>query len=777
MGSAKVSNAKPQPPMAENDRKTFKKLFKVIFKRDKKKEKVLEEDVIKTEKARDIIPHNEIAVNTVANILNKIKKLEIKDGADDDEDELKNFSCKTVKEDTRNDRIDSQSSEDSGFAERNVEEVTDDESKEKDDDVIISLKKLDISNENDGTTEKDDEVVNALNKLDINTDKCHISSKQNEKSDISSKENEVSSKTDDKCEVPGKDEEKCAKEKKIHTVVLSRGPVKTKLGEVKNTSPYYVPQSQIQINKHTLTGGQVIVNQPTQQRHADSTELDKALIQVQQTSQNSQHEYGDEWINIVSAVIESDLKKVPQEAPFGSKSDDTEDLLSCFFQSQQLQPEAVDVMTPPHQEETPPNPIEEFSNHLNYDLLDELDLTNLMPEMAKNQFLFPTPPYSENAASPMSDSLGSNRTSEYVYSPDRSVIFSPERSSPICNSDYEKFQEISHYDDSPVQEVEEKGKGRERVNSLSSMTMKQYKDLQKDLSLSFSKKDCCQMTLKPCKTYFQEHLQKLKMDERKNICLKVAKMELKHAYGVLQNILINLTQPSEQEDLLHALFCLLCERVLSQMPAWFVDDFGLNLLKSAVLRCPHRPLLTRYLVQCVRTAIRVNPTLVQGRDSVFHEVDAQGDTLVTACARRGDSCADALAELVRRDDAALLPLFRIHHVNTDGASALHVACSEHSAASPRLHIVHVLLEHAGADLWQGDSKAGDTPVHMAVNSKHCDLNMIMVLFKHVDRKAWKKLAHAPNMCSTTPLEYARTATKSQRDGYPAEVLEFLKKCR
>ncbi|XP_028156692.1 uncharacterized protein LOC114350187 [Ostrinia furnacalis] len=765
MGSAKVSNAQPQISMAENDKKTLKKLLKVFFKKDKKKDKP-SEDAVKTEKQRDGNV-NSIPVNTVANILDKIQyKLEVKNENEDEDDELNNFSFKTVQEEARNDRIDSQSSEDSGFAEKYVEEVpSDDDCKEKDDDVILSLKKLNLDDKN---TDKDDGIVDAFNNLDINNEKCPLSVK-NDGDDETVDKSEASNKNEDV------ENQKCTKEKRKHKVLLCRKPIKTKVGEPRNACPYYVQQSdpcrQIQINKHTLTGGQVIVNQT---RHNDSIEFDNALIQVQQSSQNSQHEYGDEWINIVSDVIENDMKKVSQ-----TKETD-EDLLSCFFQSQQLpEPVDVNVMTPPHQEQSPPNPIEEFSNHLNYELFGELDFTTLlpseMPQPKAQQFLFPTPPHSENAASPMSDSQGSFRTSEYTYSPDRSVIFSPERSSPICNSDYEKFQDISNFDDSPIQD--EVVRGRERTNSLS-MTMKQYKDLQKELSQSFSKKDCCQMTLKPCKALFQEHLQKLKTDERKNLCLKVAKMELKHAYGVLQHVLIRLSQPCSQEALLHALFCLLGERVLSQEPDWFQDDFGLNLLKSAVLRCPQRPLLTRYLVQCVRTAVRVNPALTEGKDSVFHEVDAQGDTLVTACARRGDSCADALAELVRRDDATLLPLFRIHHVNADGSSALHVACSEHSASRPRLHIAHVLLEHAGADLWQGDSKAGDTPVHMAVNSKDCDLKLIMVLFKHVDRKVWKKLAHTPNMCSTTPLEYARSATKSQvRDGYPTEVLEFLKKCR
>ncbi|KPJ21641.1 hypothetical protein RR48_00399 [Papilio machaon] len=54
----------------------------------------------------------------------------------------------------------------------------------------------------------------------------------------------------------------------------------------------------------------------------------------------------------------------------------------------------------------------------------------------------------------------------------------------------------------------------------------------------------------------------------------------------------------------------------------------------------------------------------------------------------------------------------------------------------------------------------------------------MIIFRHIDRKMWKKLAHVQNRSSVTPLEYARSAIKSTtRQNYPHEVLEFLKKCR
>jgi hypothetical protein len=46
-------------------------------------------------------------------------------------------------------------------------------------------------------------------------------------------------------------------------------------------------------------------------------------------------------------------------------------------------------------------------------------------------------------------------------------------------------------------------------------------------------------------------------------------------------------------------------------------------------------------------------------------VDALGDTLLIACARRGDACADVLAEIARVEHDQP-PLFRVNHVNADG---------------------------------------------------------------------------------------------------------------
>jgi hypothetical protein len=257
-------------------------------------------------------------------------------------------------------------------------------------------------------------------------------------------------------------------------------------------------------------------------KNNDFLEFDNALKQVQKSSQFSQHEHGGDWLNIVTEYI--------QEV---SQTDPVEDILSEFLQAQECHgQENSAILTPPHQpiENFETNPIEEFSNHVQYETYGDLDLTSLNDfvdaPVAQQQY-FPTPPHSENASSPMSDSQ-SCRNSDFTYSPERSSTLSPERSSPIYNSDYEKFQEIGNYDDYPS--VTDVG-CRDRKDSSSSMTMKQYKDLQKEISLSFSKKDCCQLTRRTCKQIFQEHLQKLKVEDRKDICFKIAKMDLKNAYG------------------------------------------------------------------------------------------------------------------------------------------------------------------------------------------------------------------------------------------------------
>ncbi|KAM3956005.1 uncharacterized protein ACR2FA_010059 isoform 2-T3 [Aphomia sociella] len=654
MGSPKVLTARPQLPMADStDKKSIAKIIKQFFKKDKKKEKTIHEHII-VEKPETVQPK----IPTVANILENFKKLELNkqneesNEESDEEDELKHFTFKVVEEEGRGERIDSHSSEDSGFSEK--AEETDEKEKE--------------------------DLVESLNKLKIEDGK---------------------------------------KTKKLQTVVVSRAPIRNKVSDLgASASPYSVQSTDVafrqihQVNRQFFSGGQVIENpvpiqKPlpnyietpsyTRTQPDNQFEFDLAIQHVQKTTETSQYEYGQEWLlDTVTEVIDN-IEKCGDNSALHQFDLTTEDNYVHYN----------DYV----QQETTSNPIEDFTNHLDNDittLSDYDDVYNLISEKynesnkAEQSFVFLTPPHSEDVASPMSDSQASmyRNTSEYTLS--------PERSSPICNSDYEYFQEIPNvvdqleYPACVSGQSEVTPKPRTRISSTGSLKkrMKEYKDLQKEIANTFSKKECCQLSRKPCKIIFQEHLQKLKIEERRALCMNVAKMDLKTAFGVLQRILRSLAQSSEAEDLQHALFALICERVLTQEPGLFAYQFGLDLLKEAALRCYKRPLLTRYLVQCIRIAIKLNPSIVNGRSTVFHEVDVQGDTLLIACVRVGDDAATVLSELVKRDHDQI-PLFKLDHVNTDGLSALHVACMEHSAEASRLHATHVLLEHANADIWKG----------------------------------------------------------------------------
>ncbi|KAJ0169266.1 hypothetical protein K1T71_015150 [Dendrolimus kikuchii] len=614
----------------------------------------------------------------VDKILQNFQSLHIKVVKQDEDNDDEAFTKKFVEDDRRSERIDSHSSEDSGFA----------DIKEEIDDVI---------------------------------------------------------------ETPSKND----KEKRVQKVVTSRQPIRLQLNDRSAASkPYPVQgdhnyrQEISQINKHTLTGGQVLVNPNLPQDNF--SEVDIALKICEQVSRNAQKEQASTHWQDVMEIIHKD-NTVPssskKEVAFQTDpmyqsllSPPSDDILSDFMNIQQESFGAIHFE--PHKV-AQPNPIEEFDERSqlpNYEecveisKLLELDdgITSLTTEEELSKsFMFPTPPRSENVPSPRSESQTS------FYRPNSEYTLSPERLSPFYTSDYEKYQEIYPFEEFPQAE--------EKVTSaVNTMTMKRFKDLQKEISYDFSKKDCCQLNKKSCKDVLKDHMQKLKEEDRRNLCFNVAKLDLKTAYGVLHRIILSLQQGADQEDLQLALFGLICERVLAQKPSLFTADFGLSLLKSAALRCPHKPFLTRYLVQCTRTALKMDPDCIADKEFVFREVASPEDGVGAA------GCY----------------------------TALHVACSQHSTAEPKLHVIHVLLEHGGADIWKGDVKGGDTALHVAVNSANCDLHLVLMIFKQVHRKEWKKLAHCHNMSSVTSLEYARSATKSTtRQKYPPEVLDFLKRCR
>ncbi|XP_047542869.1 uncharacterized protein LOC125075222 [Vanessa atalanta] len=711
MGSPKVSNLQPHSPMAD-DKKSIKNLLKKPFQAlFQKKDKVKQKREVKNETATK---PTEKTATPISVLLDKFDKLEIekKEEIKEEENEFDNFSYKIIEDDNRSARIDSPS-DDSGYAEK-------------------------FSITNDSEDERDElKLIDSLKNLKVDPDK--------------------KVKEDDK------------RKRKLQTVLVSRGPIRNRAADFGTSVHPYGQEAadsvyrQInQINKQTFSGGQVIVN--ANARSENCSEIDLALkqieINVRNFAQNSQQEQVDRWQIAQEFITES--------------SRNVDDILSEFIDqddqniSNQITNYASNTKSPT------PNPVEEFStaNHTHdYDI----DLSIIDGGELEKPSIFPTPPRSENVPSPMSDSHSSFNPINSDYT------LSPETSSPMSNSDYEKYQDITPFDEYPScitdnveldKDVTDKKKDR---TLTSSMTMKQFKDLQKEIANNYSKKECCQINRRPCKEIFTEYLQKLDIDERKNNCRKITQLDLENCYGVLHYVLLNLSNDKDV-NLNMSLFMLICEKVLALKPMLFVGDFGLSLLKSAVLRCNTRPLLTRYLVQCIRTVTRT-ATYKPANDYVFSEVDALGDSLVTACARAGDECADVLAEIVRREDGDQ-PLFNVHQANTDGYTALHVCCGEHSARTPRAHALHVLLKHAGADLWRGDIKGGDTPLHLAVNSANCDLTIIMILFQHIDRKEWRKLAHVQNRSSVNPLEYARSAMKStSRQNYPVEVLDFLKKCR
>ncbi|XP_048002937.1 uncharacterized protein LOC125239409 [Leguminivora glycinivorella] len=530
--------------------------------------------------------------------------------------------------------------------------------------------------------------------------------------------------------------------KKLQTVFLPRAPMKT-TREVPVMHPYSrdVEKYKEVVNTNTFSGGQVFVKPNT-----EIAEISRAISTIETNVQNFPLNNDQQ-----DFLLETGLDFVTQETSPRKESELPEEIHFCIDELNMLN----DTLA--FREYT------DISNTiLNFDL-ENYQMTNQEPQA----HTFPTPPYSENALSPLSLNLGSPPVTSPAYSS------SPGRSPNY--SDLERYQEISEaYQELPNFEgIEKPVLEKKKSNPTSIMSMKQYKDLQKELSAGFSKFECCVMSRKACKEIFEEHAKKLKVEERKGLCVKLARLDTQTAYGVLQQVLPSLSADGKQEDLQCVVFSLLCERVLALRPELFLGDFGLGLLKSAALRCPGRPLFTRYLVQCVRTALRLNPSYMEGRESVFHETDALGDTLVTACARAGDKYADVLNEIVC--DAP--PLFRQGHANTEGYTALHVACKLHSKENPHLRTVHVLLEHGKADLWAGDVKGGDTALHLAVNSSTCELHLIMTLFRHVERAKWKQLAHVPNRSSVTPIEYARSQSKSISRPYPPEVLDFLKKCR
>lgn len=271
------------------------------------------------------------------------------------------------------------------------------------------------------------------------------------------------------------------------------------------------------MNKHTFSGGQVIITQQEERAKSENvSEIDIAIKQVEINVQNFLHNTQQEQI---------DRWQIAQE--FINESSRTVDDILSEFIDQSI--ELTNEITNYTEAKCPsPNPVEEFSKA---DHTQEYDIDLSMIDSIENPSIFPTPPRSENIPSPMSDSQAS------FYPTNSDYILSPETSSPIYNSDYEKYQDLTSIEEYPScvtenvesdKESSDKKRGR---SSTSSMTLKQFKDLQREIASKFSKKECCQSNRRPCKEIFTEYLHKLELEERKNICLKVAQLELQACYG------------------------------------------------------------------------------------------------------------------------------------------------------------------------------------------------------------------------------------------------------
>ena len=146
MGSPKVPNAQPHLPMAD-EKKSIKNIlikpFQALFQKDKKKEKARDKDKVgRDAEAETPKTIENINVTPVTDLLEKIKKLDLeKEISDNDDDEFNNFSYKIIKDEVREKRNDSHSSEDSGFVEKCMANDFDDE---KDKVLVDTFKKLNV---------------------------------------------------------------------------------------------------------------------------------------------------------------------------------------------------------------------------------------------------------------------------------------------------------------------------------------------------------------------------------------------------------------------------------------------------------------------------------------------------------------------------------------------------------------------------------------------------------------------------------------------------------
>lgn len=195
MGSPTESSAKPVPMEDNTDKKSFKSRFKFLFR--KKKDKV-EKTEHKRHEQQEPKKETNNETDDVKLIVDKIEKIDIKDKEDhkeesvddEEENELGNFNIKVITV-SRNERIHSHSSGDSGFSEKS-------DNSDK--------------SENSNKSESCDKLPDCEN-----TDKCVDLAEGFEKLELD-------------------DENK--KTKKLQKVILKRGPTRNKVNVFNRGCPY-----------------------------------------------------------------------------------------------------------------------------------------------------------------------------------------------------------------------------------------------------------------------------------------------------------------------------------------------------------------------------------------------------------------------------------------------------------------------------------------------------------------------------------------------------------
>ncbi|GBP65669.1 hypothetical protein EVAR_98382_1 [Eumeta japonica] len=345
----------------------------------------------------------------------------------------------------------------------------------------------------------------------------------------------------------GAKSERC---KKIQKVYVSRAPVKSKHSNA-NHHPYQqISQinkqtfsgGQVIVKSPEIPERSEWQNIP----HEIDLAISQVDLKVNDFTRNTHEEQVDRW-NIAQEFVTENQKDEFLKAElenFVFRTLENDPLLDFTEIAENTNYEIGGIIPPC----TQVNPIDEFNEkqYFNNDFetqsvnsLDELLAFNLTPPRSnenshespvrvpcspKNSF-YCTPPYT-------------NSVSSGTYnSPNSDYVLSPERSSPNdFQNDYESYQDLPVFDEQnlpscvdglPREVTPKEGKKPQRTSSI---TMRTVKDILKRLNTEFSKSQCCQKTVADSKSFFQEQFQKFSVDERKTLCLKVTSMELDATY-------------------------------------------------------------------------------------------------------------------------------------------------------------------------------------------------------------------------------------------------------